>query len=88
MPCGSYKAGKQAAVLRTMAKDLRLNRFEDAETATTQWSRLTAAIFRRKPESLQKIYSCLSRTNPKLATLKPETILDSTFIQRIQSSGY
>jgi hypothetical protein len=43
---------------------------------------------RPKPEGLQKIYSIRSRTNPKLSTLKPETILDSTFIQRIQSSGY
>ena len=43
---------------------------------------------RAKPEGLQKIYSSLSRTNPKLSTLKLETILDSSFIQRIQSSGY
>ena len=41
-----------------------------------------------KPEGLQKIYSILLRTNPKLSTLKPETILDPTFIQRIQTSGY
>ena len=43
---------------------------------------------RAKPEGLHKIYSILSRTNPKLSTLKPETILDSSFIQRIQSSRY
>jgi hypothetical protein len=43
---------------------------------------------RARPEGLQKIYSILSRTNPKLSTLKPETILDSSFIQRIQSIGY
>jgi hypothetical protein len=41
-----------------------------------------------KPEGLQRIYAILSRTNPKLLALKPESILDSTFIQRIQSTGY
>ena len=43
---------------------------------------------RPKPEGLQKIYSILTRTNAKLSTLKPESILDTTFIQRIQSNGY
>jgi hypothetical protein len=43
---------------------------------------------RPKPEGLKKIYSILARTNPKLSTLKPESILDDALIQKIQSSGY
>jgi hypothetical protein len=43
---------------------------------------------RPKPEGLKKIYSILTRTNPKLSTLKPESILDDALIQKIQSSGY
>jgi hypothetical protein len=75
-------------VLKTMAKHLRLNRVEDAETGYHAMVAAYSSDFTPKPEGLQKIYSILSRTNPKLSTLKPETILDSTLIQRIQSSGY
>jgi hypothetical protein len=71
-----------------MAKHLRLNRAEDAEIGYNAMLAAYSSDFRPKPEGLQKIYSILSRTNPKLSTLKPETILDPTFIQRIQASGY
>ena len=42
---------------------------------------------RPKPEGLKKIYSILARTNPKLQTLKPETIIDDSLIQKIHASG-
>jgi NitT/TauT family transport system substrate-binding protein len=82
------KPENKPAVLKTMAKHLRLNRVEDAETGYNAMVAAYSNDLRPKPEGLQKIYSILSRTNPKLSTLKPETILDATFIQRIQSSGY
>ena len=75
-------------VLKTMAKHLRLNRVEDAETGYNAMVAAYASDLRPKPEGLQKIYAILTRSNPKLLTLKPESILDATFIQRIQSSGY
>ena len=75
-------------VLKTMAKHLRLNRVEDAETGYNAMVAAYTSDLRPKPEGLQKIYSILTRSNPKLSTLKPESILDATFIQRIQSSGY
>ena len=71
-----------------MAKHLRLNRVEDAEIGYHAMVSAYSNDLRPKPEGLHKIYSILSRTNPKLSALKPETILDATFIQRIQSSGY
>jgi len=74
--------------LKTMAKYLRLNRVEDAEIGYNAMVAAYSSDLRPKPEGLQKIYSILSRNNPKLSTLKPESILDPTFIQRIQSSGY
>lgn len=82
------KPENKPAVLKTMAKHLRLNRVEDAETGYNAMVAAYSSDLRPKPEGLQKIYSILSRTNPKLSTLKPESILDATFIQRIQSSGY
>jgi NitT/TauT family transport system substrate-binding protein len=82
------KPENKPLVMRTMAKHLRLNRVEDAETGYNALVATYSSDLRPKSEGLQKIYSILSRNNPKLSTLKPETILDSTFIQRIQSSGY
>jgi hypothetical protein len=64
------------------------NRVEDAETGHNAMVAAYSSDLRPNPQGLQKSCSILSRTNPKLSTLKPETILDSTFIQRIQSSGY
>ena len=82
------KPENKPVILRVMAKHLRLNRVEDAETGYSAMVAAYSNDLRPKPEGLQKIYSILARTNPKLLTLKPESILDSTFIQRIQSSGY
>jgi len=82
------KPENKPVILRVMARHLRLNRIEDAETGYNAMVAAYSNDLRPKPEGLQKIYSILARTNPKLLTLKPETILDSTFIQRIQSSGY
>ena len=82
------KPENKPSVIKTMAKHLRLNRVEDAETGYNAMVAAYSSDLRAQPEGLQKIYSILSRTNPKLSTLKPETILDSSFIQRIQSSGY
>ena len=82
------KPENKPAVLKTMARHLRLNRVEEAETGYHAMLAAYSSDFRPKPEGLQKIYAILSRTNPKLATLKPEAILDATFMQRIQASGY
>ncbi|HVO92991.1 MAG TPA: ABC transporter substrate-binding protein [Terriglobales bacterium] len=82
------KPENKPVILKTMAKYLRLNRLEDAETGYNAMLAAYSSDLKPKPEGLQKIYSILSRTNPKLTTLKPESILDTTFIQRIQSSGY
>ncbi len=82
------KPENKPLVLKTMAKHLRLNRAEDAETGYNAMVAAYSSDLRPKPEGLQKIYSILTRSNPKLSTLKPESILDATFIQRIQSSGY
>ncbi len=39
---------------------------------------------RPKPEGVKKIYTILARNNPKLQTLKPESILDDGLIQKIK----
>lgn len=82
------KPENKPAILRTMAKHLRLNRVEEAETGYHAMLAAYSLDMRPKPEGLQKIYSILTRTNPRLQTLKPESILDASLIQKIQSSNY
>jgi NitT/TauT family transport system substrate-binding protein len=82
------KPENKPLVIKTMAKHLRLNRVEEAETGYNAMVAAYSSDLKPKPEGLQRIYAILSRTNPKLLALKPESILDSTFIQRIQSTGY
>lgn len=82
------KPENKPAVMKTMAKHLRLNRVEEAEAGYHAMVAAYSSDLRPKPEGLQKIYTILNRTNPKLSTLKPESILDPSFMQRIQSSGY
>jgi hypothetical protein len=74
--------------MRTMARHLRLNRVEEAENGYHAMLSAYSSDFHPKPEGLHKIHTILARTNPKLGSLKPESILDPAFIQRIQASGY
>ena len=82
------KPENKASVLQSIARVLRLPRIEDAESGYNALLAVYNADLRLKPEGVQKIYSILSRTNPKLANLKPESILDASMIQRIHSGGY
>ena len=74
--------------MQSIAKHLRLPRVEDAETGYHAMVTAYSSDLRPKPEGVKKIYAILARNNPKLQTLKPESILDDAMIQKIQTSGY
>jgi len=82
------KPENKPAVLQSIARVLRLSRVEDAETGYNAMLAAYNPDLRPKPEGVQKIYSILARTNPKLANFKPETIVDDGLIQKILASGY
>ena len=82
------KPENKPVIMRTIATRLRLSRVEDAEPGYSAMASAYSSDLRPKPEGLKKIYAILMRTNPKLLTLKPESILDDGLIQKIQSSGY
>jgi ABC-type nitrate/sulfonate/bicarbonate transport system substrate-binding protein len=82
------KPENKPVIMRTIATRLRLSRVEDAEPGYSAMASAYSSDLRPKPEGLKKIYAILARTNPKLLTLKPESILDDGLIQKIQSSGY
>jgi NitT/TauT family transport system substrate-binding protein len=82
------KPENKPAVLKSIARVLRLPRSEDAENGYNAMVAAYNIDLRPKPEGVKKIYSILARTNPKLQSFKPETIVDESLIQKIQASGY
>lgn len=82
------KPENKPIVLQTIAKHLRLPRAEDAETGYIAMLAAYSNDLKPRPEGVKKIYTILARTNPKLLTLKPESIIDDTLIQKIHAGGY
>ena len=82
------KPENKPAVLQSIVRVLRLPRLEDAENGYNALLSVYNSDMRPKPEGIKKIYSILARTNPKLQSLKPESIIDDALIQKIQASGY
>jgi hypothetical protein len=37
---------------------------------------------------MKKLHSILTSTNPKLAAVRPETVMDASFISKLESSGF
>lgn len=82
------KPENKGAVLQSMARVLRLPRIEDAESGYQGLLATYSADLKPKPEGVKKIYSILMRTNPKLQSIKPESIIDDALIQKIHAGGY
>jgi ABC-type nitrate/sulfonate/bicarbonate transport system substrate-binding protein len=82
------KPENKPAVMKSIARVLRLPRPEDAENGYNAMVAAYNIDLRLKPEGVKKIHSILARTNPKLQSFKPETIIDDSLIQKIHASGY
>ena len=83
-----HKPENKLSAMQTIAKRLRLPRVEDAETGYQAMVAAYSSDLRPKPEGVKKIYTILARSNPKLQSLKPESILDDALIQKIHANGY
>jgi ABC-type nitrate/sulfonate/bicarbonate transport system substrate-binding protein len=82
------KPENKPAVLQSIVRVLRLPRLEDAENGYNAMLSVYSSDMKPKAEGVKKIYSILARTNPKLQSFKPESIIDDALIQKIQASGY
>ena len=82
------KPENKSASMKSIARVLCLPRVEDAENGYNAMVAAYNIDLRLKPEGVQKIYSILARTNPKLQAFTPETIIDDSLIQKIHASGY
>jgi len=39
-------------------------------------------------DGMKKLHGILTSTNPKFAAVRPETVMDASFINKLESSGF
>jgi NitT/TauT family transport system substrate-binding protein len=78
----------KSAVTRIIATNLRLNNPTDAEkayaTVVNSYERVPAPNL----DAMKKLHGILISINPKLASVRAETVVDTSFIQKLESSGF
>ena len=76
------------SVMRTIASNLRLSNPADAEDA---YHTVVGAV-ERVPylnlENMKRLHRLLIQVNPKVADVKVESVIDNSFISKLESSGY
>jgi ABC-type nitrate/sulfonate/bicarbonate transport system substrate-binding protein len=75
-------------VVRTIATNLRLSNPADAEEAY----HTVAGALERVPylnlDNMKRLHRLLIQVNPKVADVKVESVIDNSFISKLESSGY
>jgi ABC-type nitrate/sulfonate/bicarbonate transport system substrate-binding protein len=75
-------------VVRTIATNLRLSNPADAEEAY----HTVAGALERVPylnlENMKRLHQLLIQVNPKVADVKVESVIDNSFISKLENSGY
>jgi len=78
----------KSTVTRSIATNLRLNNPADAEEAYLT----VASSYERVPapnlDAMKRLHSILISINPKLASVRPDSVVDTSFIQKLESSGF
>ena len=81
-------ARNKASVKRSVASNMRLN----DETVIEETYQTVLQSYERAPypnlDGMKQLQTLLTGVNPKLKDLKTETIVDSGFISRLESSGF
>jgi ABC-type nitrate/sulfonate/bicarbonate transport system substrate-binding protein len=81
-------SANRAAVVRILAANLRLNNPADAEesyqTVVNSYERVPYPNL----EGMKKLAGILATINPKLSALRPESVVDYSFIQKLETSGF
>ena len=82
------KPSNKEIVVRTLAKKLRLNNLQDAETgyATLQW--LHSFDIKPTAPGIQNMQRLLAITNPKVKSVKMEDVIDEAPFQRLEKSTF
>lgn len=78
----------KSTVVRVIATNLRLNNPADAEesyqTVVNSYERIPSLNL----DGMKKLHGILTSINPKLASVRSESIIDASFVQKLESSGF
>jgi len=75
-------------VRRILASRLRLSNPADVEKVYLSVFSSYERIPYPNLEGMKKLHSVLTSTNPKLASVRPETVMDATFINKLEGAGF
>jgi hypothetical protein len=75
-------------VSRILASKLRLSNSGDVEKVYQSVSGSYERIPYPNLDGMKRLHSILTLTNPKLATVRPEAVMDASFINKLESSGF
>ena len=78
----------RSMVTRSIATNLRLDKPAEAEeayaTVVNSYERVPAPNL----DAMKKLHGILTSINPKLASVRPESVVDNSFVQKLESSGF
>jgi len=77
----------KAAVMRTLAKDLRLSQVEDAEPGYQMMQKLFDRRIYPNTAGLQNVIQLLGKTSEPIRKLKVEDIIDDRVVRKLEKEG-
>ena len=75
-------------VVRTIATNLRLSNLADAEEAYHAVVNSVERVPYSNLENMKRLHRLLIQVNPKVVDVKVESVIDNSFISKLESSGY
>ena len=75
-------------VMRIIATNLRLSNANEAEEAYQAVINTYDRVPLPTVDGMRRLHGLLTQVNPKLAEVKVEAVIDDSFVQRLESSGF
>lgn len=87
LPSTRVESTNKASVMRTLAKDLRLAKFADAESAYEQMKSLYDRKIYPDIDGLKNAVGLLAGSSEQLRKLKVESIVDDRIVRKLEKEG-
>jgi ABC-type nitrate/sulfonate/bicarbonate transport system substrate-binding protein len=75
-------------VTRTLASNLRLNNLADAEEAYHSVASSIERVPYTSIDGMKRLHRLLITINPKVADVRVESVIDNSFVNKLESSGF
>ena len=83
-----FDPANKESVTRTIASNLRLSNPSDAEEAYQSVINSYEQVPYPSLEGMHRLHGLLTTINPKLTGVKIDTVIDDSFISKLDSSGF